>query len=75
MPKCKYEWEDNWGLRFDDGPNHIELTESETIELIKTALDAFCPFCFQEIPAESKVCCDCLLRVYTYHQNQHACIR
>lgn len=51
------------------------LNLNEETRLIEHVLDGRCPICYEEIPMNSRVCCDCLGEIANYHELQDGCIR
>lgn len=51
-----------------------DLSMEEQARLIEFVIDGICPFCHEEIPHMSQVCCDCLGQIADYHERQEGCI-
>ena len=52
-----------------------DLSEAEQAKLIEWCLDGICPFCYEEIPMNARVCCTCLGEIVGYHQAQCGCVK
>jgi predicted amidophosphoribosyltransferase len=51
----------------------LDLDQGETNDILSYLNDGFCAICQVNIPQGQEICCECLARIYSYHQSHHLC--